>query len=252
LAEAPFELIANPKFLFFTAQHREALSNLEYGLSSAKSVTLLIGRRARGNRRSSTPPSSRSGAASLVRPSEHPTLTREEFVETLASRFDLGADAERSKAALLDGLEVVVRKRQARGQITALVIDEAQALSMELLEEVRLLANMETKSGKLLPVVLAGSRVGGTAERSRTAAVEAACRVTVRAQAAPIWWRPRPTSPRASAGPAATPARSSRAKRHPDLRVLARRAAHDQRHVRQRADLRVCARREADRRQDRR
>ena len=43
LAEAPFELTANPKYLFFTGQHREALSNLEYGLSSAKPITLLVG-----------------------------------------------------------------------------------------------------------------------------------------------------------------------------------------------------------------
>ncbi len=43
LREKPFELTANPKYLFFTRQHREALSNLEYGLSSAKAITVLIG-----------------------------------------------------------------------------------------------------------------------------------------------------------------------------------------------------------------
>jgi type II secretory pathway predicted ATPase ExeA len=83
-------------------------------------------------------------------------LTRDEFFEMLASRFDLGEDAEQSKASLLGSLEEVVRTRQARGEITALVIDEAQALPNELLEEIRLLANMETATGKLLPLVLAG------------------------------------------------------------------------------------------------
>jgi type II secretory pathway predicted ATPase ExeA len=62
----------------------------------------------------------------------------------------------RSKALLLERLEPLLRERRAAGVITALVIDEAQSLSAEMLEEIRLLANMETPSAKLLPVVLAG------------------------------------------------------------------------------------------------
>jgi general secretion pathway protein A len=157
LAEAPFELTANPKYLFFTGQHREALSNLEYGLSSAKPITLLVGEAGTGKSTllRAALDSERCRRVSCVY-LNNPTLTRSEFIETLASRFDLGANAERSKATLLGGLESIVRDRQARGEITALVVDEAQALSNELLEEIRLLANMETPIGKLLPVVLAG------------------------------------------------------------------------------------------------
>jgi type II secretory pathway predicted ATPase ExeA len=157
LAELPFELTANPKYLFFTGQHREALSNLEYGLSSAKPITLLVGEAGTGKSTllRAALESERCRRVSCVY-LNNPTLTRDEFVETLASRFDLGANAERSKATLLGGLESTVRDRQARGDITALVVDEAQALSDELLEEIRLLANMETTIGKLLPVVLAG------------------------------------------------------------------------------------------------
>ena len=155
--EAPFELTSNPRFLFFTAQHREALCNLEYGLSSAKPITVLIGEAG-------------TGKSTLLRAAlasdlcrhvtcvflDNPTLTRAEFLETLASRFELGAGAETSKASLLGGLESVIRRRHARQEITALVIDEAQALPIEILEEIRLLANMETPTRKLLPVVLAG------------------------------------------------------------------------------------------------
>jgi len=154
--EAPFELTSNPRFLFFTAQHREALCNLEYGLSSAKPITVLIGEAG-------------TGKSTLLRAAlasdlcrhvtcvflDNPTLTRAEFLETLASRFELGAGAG-SKASLLGGLESVIRRRHARHEITALVIDEAQALPTEILEEIRLLANMETPTQKLLPVVLAG------------------------------------------------------------------------------------------------
>jgi general secretion pathway protein A len=155
--EAPFELTSNPRFLFFTAQHREVLCNLEYGLSTAKPVTVLIG-------------DAGTGKSTLLRAAldsevcgrvmclfiDNPTLTRAEFFETLASRLEFGVESQRSKAAFLAALEPMLRSRQAEGQITALVIDEAQALPDEILEEIRLLANMESPAGKLLPVLLAG------------------------------------------------------------------------------------------------
>ena len=155
--EAPFELTSNPRFLFFTAQHREALCNLEYGLSVAKPVTVLIG-------------DAGTGKSTLLRAAlasdmcrhvtcvfiDNPMLTRAEFFETLASRFDVAANAQASKATLLGRIEWIVRSRQSRREITALVVDEAQALPDEILEEIRLLANLETPTSKLLPVVLAG------------------------------------------------------------------------------------------------
>src|SRR5438445_3215918 len=136
LSEAPFELTVNPKYLFFTGHHREALSNLEYGLSSAKPITLLIGEAGTGKSTllQAALESEKCRHVSCVYVN-NPTLTRDEFVETLAARFDLGANAERSKATLLGGLESVLRDRQTRDEITALVVDEAQALSDELLEE---------------------------------------------------------------------------------------------------------------------
>jgi len=154
--EAPFELTSNPRFLFFTAQHREALCHLEYGLSSAKPMTVVIGEAGTGKstllRDALESDMCRHVRCIMI---DNPTLTRAEFFETLAARFDL-AHHDKSKAALLTGLETLVRKRQARREITALVVDEAQALPDEILEEIRLLANLETATNKLLPVVLAG------------------------------------------------------------------------------------------------
>ena len=155
--EAAFELTSNPRFLFLTSQHREALCHLEYGLSSAKPITVLIGEAG-------------TGKSTLLRAAlqsemcrhvncvfiDNPTLTRQEFVETLAARFDLGASAVASKASMLTALETVIRRRHERGEITALVVDEAQALPQEIFEEIRLLANIETPTQKLLPLVLAG------------------------------------------------------------------------------------------------
>ena len=91
LREAPFELTPNPKFLYLTQQHREALSNLEYGLSSAKAVTVLIGEAGTGKTTllKAALASERCKDVSCVFVS-NPALTRNEFVETLAQRFELG------------------------------------------------------------------------------------------------------------------------------------------------------------------
>jgi general secretion pathway protein A len=77
-------------------------------------------------------------------------------VETLAMHFELSARAAQSKAVLLAELQQLLLERRAKEEITALVMDEAQSLSIELLEEVRLLANIETETMKLLPLVLVG------------------------------------------------------------------------------------------------
>ncbi len=157
LRELPFELTPNPRFLFLTDGHREALSNLEYGLFSAKATTLLVGEAGTGKTTliaaALTSDRCRHVKVAYIR---NPALTRQEFIETLARYFDLGERAAESKARMLDGLEAVLERRRARGEIVALIVDEAQALNHELLEEIRLLANMETATTKLLPVVLAG------------------------------------------------------------------------------------------------
>jgi type II secretory pathway predicted ATPase ExeA len=157
LRELPFELTPNPKFLYLTPRQREALSNLQYGLSSAKAVTLLIGEAGTG-KTTLVKTALESERCRDVRAVylNNPALTRGEFLEMLAERFGLGAKAAQSKATLLAELERVLHERRARGEITALVIDEAQSLSIELLEEIRLLANIETATEKLLPLLLAG------------------------------------------------------------------------------------------------
>src|SRR5262245_23153036 len=157
LEEMPFELTPNPKYLYLSRQHREALSNLEYGLLSAKGITVLIGEAGTGKTTllHAMLASHRCRNVHCVFIS-NPTLTRNEFYELLAQRFDLAGRAARSKAAFLGQLESMLRERRTTGFHTALVIDEAQSLSSELLEEIRLLANSETSTQKLLPLVLVG------------------------------------------------------------------------------------------------
>lgn len=157
LKELPFELTPNPKYLYHTSQNREALSTLEYGLFSGKAITVLVGEAGTGKTTllHAALASERCRAVRCVY-LNNPALTRSEFLQMLAQRFGLSAGAARSKTTLLTELTQLLEERRAKGQMTSLVIDEAQSLSSELLEEVRLLANAETSTEKLLPVVLAG------------------------------------------------------------------------------------------------
>jgi len=184
LRELPFELTPDPKYLFFTPRHREALSNLEYGLSAAKSITVLIGEAGTGKTTllRAALASERCANVRCVY-MNNPALTREEFVRMLANRFNLSAESSASKAVLLNELEGVLLERRKRGEITALVIDEAQSLSNELLEEIRLLANIDTPSEKLLPLVMAGqpelsARLEETGLRQLKQRVALRCEIT--------------------------------------------------------------------------
>ena len=157
LKERPFDLTPNPRYLFLTAKHREALSHLQYGVSGSKGITLLTG-------------DAGTGKTTLVHAAleqQHdedtctvylcnPALTRSEFFEFLAAGFGLDSSTPASKTRLLLDLTRRLIERRAAGSPTALIIDEAQCLSDDLLEEIRLLTNIETAADKLLPVVLVG------------------------------------------------------------------------------------------------
>jgi general secretion pathway protein A len=157
LRERPFDLTPNPRYLYLTGGHREALSNLQYGITGRKGMTLLIGEAGTGKTTLV-----RAALEAVAGPDvrcvylSNPVLSREEFYEFLAPKFGLSERSAVSKARFLSELEESVIGRHRAGGLTALVIDEAQSLPHELLEEVRLLANFETATEKLLPVVLAG------------------------------------------------------------------------------------------------
>jgi len=158
--EPAFELTSNPRFLLLTPAHREALSNLEYGIAFRRGFILLIGEAGTGKttllRRALATQTDVRGARLVPICMTNTTLTRDEFVEFLADHFALGASAAHSKTAFLREAEAALIERRLRGETTVLVIDEAQRLSPELLEEIRLLGNIESDTEKLLPLVLAG------------------------------------------------------------------------------------------------
>jgi general secretion pathway protein A len=157
LRERPFDLVPNPRFLFLTSRQREALSNLQYGLTTARGLTLLIGEAGTGKttlvQAALTDPSTAGVRVVLM---SNPTLTRAEFFEFLASAFGLTQQAGESKTRFLFELRGELQERHSAGVLSALVIDEAQSIPYELLEEIRLLSNIETTTTKLLNVILAG------------------------------------------------------------------------------------------------
>ena len=157
LTERPFDLTPNPRFLYLTARHREALSNLRYGITGRKGVTLLTGEAGTGKttliRATLEQQQDQSVHIATV---SNPTLSRSEFHEFLAVAFGLSPNAATSKSRFLFELDRLLTYRHERNEITALIIDESQSLPDELLEEVRLLANHETSPEKLLPVLLVG------------------------------------------------------------------------------------------------
>ena len=157
LDERPFELTPNPRFLYMTAPHREALTTLEYGLSGRTGIAVLIGEAGTGKTTLvHAALHSQNTRQSLAVYLNNPSLTRDEFVEFLAAGFGLSADAARSKTRCLYELTEVLAKRHQARHMSALVIDEAQCLPDVLLEEIRLLANIESASEKLLSIILAG------------------------------------------------------------------------------------------------
>ena len=155
LKSRPFDLTPNPRYLLLTAKHREALSTLQYAISSHKGVTLLVGEAGTGKTTLiHAALETRSDSLSVFL--SNPALTRSEFFEFLVDGFSLPAEAASSKTRCLSALTRVLTERQAAGSMAALIIDEAQCLPDELLEEVRLLANIETPEEKLLSIILVG------------------------------------------------------------------------------------------------
>ncbi len=154
LQERPFDLSPNPRFLCFTPQHREALVHLQYGLAGRPGITVLVGEAGTGKTTLIRAALQAANGSSTIVHLSNPTLTRAEFFDYLADGFGLSPDAAQSKIQFLRELEEALSKDHA--PVLALVVDEAQSVPYELLEEIRLLTNAEAPNGHSLAVALVG------------------------------------------------------------------------------------------------
>ncbi|MPZ20435.1 MAG: AAA family ATPase [Luteitalea sp.] len=157
LSERPFDLTTNPRFLFLSSGHREALSVLHYGMAGDKGITVLVGEAGTGKTtlaRAALAHYQSSEVLGLYL--NNPTLTRQEFFEFVAHGVGLSPKVARSKATFLRELDALLGERRRSGKLTALIVDEAQAIPTEILEEIRMLANLESPTSKHLSILLAG------------------------------------------------------------------------------------------------
>lgn len=158
LKRNPFEITPDPSFLFSTKKHNEALAALYYGVRRRKGFVVMTGEVGTGKTllvRCLLQVLSRANIAYAY--VFNPRLSPVEFLQYIAGDFRL-ATSGKSKSELLLELSSFVIARHQRNLTTVLVIDEAHHLCADVLEEVRLLTNLETPQEKLLQILLVGQQ----------------------------------------------------------------------------------------------
>jgi general secretion pathway protein A len=154
----PFNMSPDPAFLFRSPQHEEALASLMYGVQSRKGFIALTGEVGTGKTTMleclrDFLSAQQIAFASLF----NSRLTVEQFFELLAYDLDLRCN-RLSKTEVLLSLNNMLLERAGAGRTTVLIVDEAHNLEWDVLEEIRLLGNLENRRGKLLQIILSGQQ----------------------------------------------------------------------------------------------
>src|SRR3989449_9203652 len=155
LKEPQFNITPDPRFLFYSAKHREAFNHLLYGIRERKGFVQLTGEVGAGKTtlcRAMLEQLEGHYATALIL---NPVMSPNELMKAIAIEFGLPVNG----LDRLDTLAVInqfLLQQVERGKESVLIIDEAQDLTDELLEQVRLLSNLETDNRKLLQIVLMG------------------------------------------------------------------------------------------------
>jgi general secretion pathway protein A len=156
LDQTPFSLTPDPRFLFLTPEHREALAALLFAVTQRKGFMVMTGDAGTGKttlikKLLLSIPATCAQFSVVV----NPALTRSELLEYILLDFGQRA-VPASKALRLSLFQRLLLKAHAEGKTSVLVIDEAHLLTAELVDEIRLLSNFETPEQKLLQIILAG------------------------------------------------------------------------------------------------
>ena len=158
LNEKPFAITPDPRYLYLSERHAEALAHLLYGVNEAGGFVQLTGEVGTGKTtivRSLLAQTPKNAEIALIL---NPKMTAPEFLLTICEELGIGVpdSALDSRKDLVDILSRYLLRAHAAGQRVVLVVDEAQNLSPEVLEQVRLLTNLETNTQKLLQIILIG------------------------------------------------------------------------------------------------
>ncbi len=156
LNEKPFAITPDPRYLYMSARHTDALAHLLYGISESGGFIQLTGEVGTGKTTLIRSVLEQLPAKADIALILSPQLTTLEFLETIVQELHSPAPTERTVKAQIDALNVTLMSAHADGRRVVLIVDEAQTLSPELLEQVRLLTNLETSKQKLLQIILIG------------------------------------------------------------------------------------------------
>jgi general secretion pathway protein A len=155
LLRAPFEMTPDPAFLYLGDTHREGLATLVYGVRSRKGFVLLTGEVGTGKTTLLHALLAQLDASTASAFIFNPSLESLDFFRVLFDEFGIQKPC-RTKAEYLLALNHFLIERLQQNDTALLIVDEAQKLSPEMLEEIRLLSNLETPSSKLLQIMLVG------------------------------------------------------------------------------------------------
>jgi general secretion pathway protein A len=156
LTEKPFSITPDPRYLYMSARHADALAHLIYGISESGGFIQLTGEVGTGKTtliRSLLEQLPEKAEIALIL---NPQLSAREFLQVICEELGTAPPSEPSVKGLIDALNAHLLDRHAAGKRVVLIVDEAQTLSPELLEQVRLLTNLETAKQKLLQIILIG------------------------------------------------------------------------------------------------
>src|SRR5262245_9744356 len=155
LREPPFNATPDPKFLYLTPGHREALAHLVYGVSEGKGFVVLTGEVGTGKTTLLHTLLQKIAGGTPVAFIFDSTLPFDGMLEYMLEDFGI-ANAGATRAQRLVSLNRFLIERRRQGQHAVVIVDEAQNCSAAVLEHLRLLSNFETPAGKLLQILLVG------------------------------------------------------------------------------------------------
>lgn len=156
LAEPPFSLTPDPRFLFLSRRHREGLEQLLYGIRERKGFIQLTGEVGAGKTTLCRAALTKLAPTTRTALVLNPILSSVQLLRTILVELGLDPTGRADRAVYLEQLNEFLLAQVKEGNDVVLFIDEAQDLTPELLEQIRLLSNLETDDRKLLQIVLLG------------------------------------------------------------------------------------------------
>ena len=155
-SEKPFTITPNPQFIYLSEHHREAFAHLLYGIDSHAGFIAMTGEVGTGKttvlRTLLTQLDPENYRSALI---FNPCLSGEQLLASICREFGVTSD-ERNSFGYLEALNLFLLDQHAAGRTVVLVVDEAQNLTPDVLEQVRMISNLETVHTKLIQIILAG------------------------------------------------------------------------------------------------